>query len=312
MTTPSPGPTPAGWYRDPSGARGFRYWDGVRWTEHRSSTPFALNANGFRGPRLTWNEKVWYTTLVGPGLVATLILVSLSDAGHQGLELGLAPAGVFVGGVLIGGTYWAVNRDKRARAERATAAERDRKAQALVEKERRVEKLGKRNAGLVESALAAVKKVSDSEAARKGWLGDLDFTPDIQAITDNFEKAHALRQVVRELSALDNPSAEDRKLLAEARAAARKLETTANERVELIGECAAKAGLIDQSLRDERAEAKTAAQRAELNAKLSALLYGIEATREPAPADSAAVDAVMSRVAAYQEIQRQIQQARSG
>ncbi|MCH9667017.1 MAG: hypothetical protein K0U80_04020 [Actinomycetia bacterium] len=181
-----------------------------------------------------------------------------------------------------------------------------------MEKERRVEKLGKRNAGLVESALAAVKKVSDSEAARKGWLGDLDFTPDIQAITDNFEKAHALRQVVRELSALDNPSAEDRKLLAEARAAARKLETTANERVELIGECAAKAGLIDQSLRDERAEAKTAAQRAELNAKLSALLYGIEATREPAPADSAAVDAVMSRVAAYQEIQRQIQQARSG
>ena len=41
-------------------------------------------------------------------------------------------------------------------------------------------------------------------------------------------------------------------------------------------------------------ETKPAAQRAELNAKLSALLYGIEATGDTAPADSAAGDAVLS------------------
>ena len=33
MTTPS---TPAGWYPDPDGSGGQRYWDGSAWTEHRS------------------------------------------------------------------------------------------------------------------------------------------------------------------------------------------------------------------------------------------------------------------------------------
>ncbi|MDT5186690.1 MAG: hypothetical protein QOI29_4848 [Mycobacterium sp.] len=33
MTTP---PTPAGWYPDPDGSGGQRYWDGSQWTEHRS------------------------------------------------------------------------------------------------------------------------------------------------------------------------------------------------------------------------------------------------------------------------------------
>jgi hypothetical protein len=33
MTTP---PTPAGWYPDPDGSGGQRYWDGSAWTEHRA------------------------------------------------------------------------------------------------------------------------------------------------------------------------------------------------------------------------------------------------------------------------------------
>ncbi|MGV0789862.1 DUF2510 domain-containing protein [Mycolicibacterium sp. XJ2] len=36
MTTP---PSPAGWYPDPDGAIGQRYWDGSTWTEHRSPGP---------------------------------------------------------------------------------------------------------------------------------------------------------------------------------------------------------------------------------------------------------------------------------
>ena len=37
MTTP---PTPAGWYPDPDGSGGQRYWDGSEWTEHRApATP---------------------------------------------------------------------------------------------------------------------------------------------------------------------------------------------------------------------------------------------------------------------------------
>ncbi len=36
MTTPQ---TPAGWYSDPDGSGGQRYWDGYRWTEHRAPAP---------------------------------------------------------------------------------------------------------------------------------------------------------------------------------------------------------------------------------------------------------------------------------
>ena len=41
MTTPS---TPAGWYPDPEGSGGQRYWDGFAWTEHRAPAPAPLTA----------------------------------------------------------------------------------------------------------------------------------------------------------------------------------------------------------------------------------------------------------------------------
>ena len=50
---------------------------------------------------------------------------------------------------------------------------------------------------------------------RTGWLGDVDFTPDIGAIVIKFEKAHTLNKVVSDLSKLEKPSADDRRILAE-------------------------------------------------------------------------------------------------
>jgi len=43
MTTPS---TPAGWYPDPDGSGGQRYWDGSIWTEHRSPAVGATEPAG--------------------------------------------------------------------------------------------------------------------------------------------------------------------------------------------------------------------------------------------------------------------------
>ncbi|OBI55678.1 hypothetical protein A5667_23260 [Mycolicibacterium fortuitum] len=208
-------------------------------------------------------------------------------------------------------SYEAQERKRTEQAALAADAKRQREERVRKERQRRIDTLGKQNAALVESALSAVKQVTASEAARAGWLGDVDFSADVKAITDNFEKAHALRGVIGKLSALDKPSAEDRKILAEAKTTAANLEVVATERVELIGKCAKEAQLIDKSLRTEREDARVAEQRAELHAKLSAMLYGIEATPETTQQDSA-VDAVMARVQAYREIKNQIQQARDG
>jgi hypothetical protein len=205
--------------------------------------------------------------------------------------------------------YEAQERARVERAAQAAAAKRQREEQVRTARQRRIDTLGKENAARVESALTAVNQVAGSEAARAGWLGDVDFSADIKGITDNFEKAPALRGVIGKLSALDKPSTDDRKILAEAKTTAAKLELAANDRVELIGKCAKEAQLIDTSLRTEREDATVAEQRAELHAKLSAMLYGIEATPQAMQADSA-VDAVMARVQAYREIKNQIQQSR--
>ena len=223
-------------------------------------------------------------------------------------------------GILIDLITQGINKHNQARAVREEQARISRAAQAAAakrreeektrqEKQQRINNLGEDNAEFVECALAAVKQVRESEAARTGWLGDADFTADIQEITANFQKAHALRQVAKKLSALDKPSDDDRRILAEANTSIANLELTATERVELIVQCAEEARLIDKSLSDERKDARTAEQRAELHAKLSAMLYGIEAAPNITPTDSA-VDAVMTRVQAYREIKNQIQQAR--
>lgn len=203
----------------------------------------------------------------------------------------------------------AEQREAADKASKAAAEKREREERIRKAKQHRLDTLGKENAARLESALTAVKQVEASEAARAGWLGDVDFSADIKGITANFEKVHALRGVTRKLSALDKPTADDRKILGEAKTTIANLERAAIERVELIGKCATEAKLIDKSLAAERDDAKLAEQRAELHGKLSAMLYGIEATPDTTPTDSA-VDAVMARVQAYREIKNQIQRAR--
>lgn len=204
----------------------------------------------------------------------------------------------------------AENRARAEQAAQAAAAKREREERERREVQRRINTLGKGNASLVEVALHAVTQVAASEAARAGWLGDVDFTADIAWINRTFARAHELRGVTGKLSALSKPSADDRRILSEAEGTIIELEGAAKERVELIGKCAAEAQHIDESLRTERKDAEVAEQRAVLHAKLSAMLYGIEAAPDTAPADSA-VDAVMARVQAYREIKQQIEKARA-
>lgn len=252
---------------------------------------------------------------VGVGLVAVFIVIAMVPK-QVWIGLGIAAAIAvitwIVYKVVIAVDERRTAAQKQAReAEAAEAArvKREREEHARKVKQERICALGAANAARVDSAHAAVKRVVASEAARAGWLGDVDFTADINGITESFRKVHALRKVADELSALNNRSADDQRILDEARTTAANLEGAANERVKLIDKCATEAKLVDESLHAERVDARTAEQRAALHAKLSSMLYGIEAAPDTTPADSAA-DAVMARVQAYREIKNQIQQSR--
>ena len=246
---------------------------------------------------------------VGVGLVAVFIVIAMVPK-QVWIGLGIAAA-IAVITWIVYKIVIAVDERRAAAQKQARAAEaaeaarvkREREEHARKVKQERICALGAANAARVDSAQAAVECVVASEAARAGWLGDVDFTADINGITES------LRKVADELSALNNRSADDQRILDEARSTAANLEGAANERVTLIDKCATEAKLVDESLHAERVDARTAEQRAALHAKLSSMLYGIEAAPDTTPADSAA-EAVMARVQAYREIKNQIQQSR--
>ena len=203
----------------------------------------------------------------------------------------------------------AEERDRADAYEQAAEAKRERRERDQRARQEHIATLGKKNAEVVESAVVAARQVGDSEAAHAGWLGDVDFTTDIQTITGSLKKAYDLRLAADRLAGLESPNDDDRRILAEAKATIRRLEDTANRRVVLIVKCADEAQHIDDSLRREREDAKVAAQRAELHAELSAMLYGVEATPDTS-STSPAVDSVMARVQAYREIKGEIDKAR--
>lgn len=251
------------------------------------------------------------------GVVITFIIIAIAAIPKEVWIFIGAMAGI---AIVLGFVAKLISAFHEGREEAQVAEESKQVAQAAAKKEQqeervsqekqeRIQNLGAKNADLVESARIAAKQVAATEAARDGWLGDVDFTPDLDSITDSFQKAHSLRRLASQLTALDKPSVDDRKILTEAKKTASELERVACERVQLIAKCAAEARRIDQSLRTEREDAKTAEQRAKLHGKLSTMLYGIEAAPLASPDDSAA-GAVMARVQAYRDIKDQIQRAR--
>jgi hypothetical protein len=78
MKAEAPPPAPAGWYPDPARTGGLRYFDGGRWTEHRSGAPKAQNKN-------KWAPR--WPLLIPLGVVA--VVVALSAWGvERGEQLG--------------------------------------------------------------------------------------------------------------------------------------------------------------------------------------------------------------------------------
>lgn len=262
-------------------------------------------------------EFVAGKTPVGISVIAAVYVGALVVA-IGGVLNGVAIAESFFVVMVVGGFFgvgaWGLfkdfQRDRQLQVRRhAIAAQKQREQLAAKLRHEQIEALGAKNSALLEVVEDAVDRIAASEAARAGWLGDVDFKADIAEISDNFENAHALRKVTDELSALSQPTADDRKILAEAQNTIANLERKATDHIALIHRCVAEAKLVDESLRQEQVDAKNDAQRAELHAKLSAMLYGIESLPGTSAANSSA-DALMARVQAYREIKSQVEHFR--
>lgn len=258
-----------------------------------------------RGPRRHYVVAFWLVALIGGcavGIRSDSIFLGILGAMGAVVVAGIAVAAWAAVAAVVSGVRegWRESGETNPAESRQSLPRNEGGERARL----RAEQLA-RNAEAVESALAAVEELSASEAARSGWLGDIDFSEDLDVIGDNFHQAQALRETADTLALLDQPNADDRRLLAEATDAIADLEAAATRRVDLIKQCAASARRIDVSLDDERREASTEKERAELQARLNAMLYGAKALNDRRPADSG-VDAVISRVQAYLEVTKQV------
>lgn len=197
---------------------------------------------------------------------------------------------------------------KKAEEERRCAV-----ARRKAERRERVEEFGESAVRLIERAQSAADRVVVTEAAYMGWLGDpgeLDFSPDLLMITTSLRSGANLRKLAGELKALPDHTDGDRARLADAKRSAEKLWRQASDRAKLLEECATQARRIDESLKEEREEARIAELRDDVASRLDAALYGVAATPESPPSDSA--DKVIALVAAYQEIKGTLERDRLG
>jgi hypothetical protein len=72
---------PAGWYADPTGDRGQRWWDGLHWTGHVQPAPFEMSRTPQAAPVARWN---W-----GFGTVAGDLATGRNTPAFHALILGL-------------------------------------------------------------------------------------------------------------------------------------------------------------------------------------------------------------------------------
>ena len=172
-----------------------------------------------------------------------------------------------------------------------------------IERAELTKELGPNGVALLDGAQAAIDRITRSEAASTGWLGnpdDLDFTEDLAMIRENSRATVELNRLIEESSNLPDPAPADIDMVDDARTKVKQLQSWSRSRVKALRECAEKAEQIDQSLRDERDRARIAEQRDDVRSRLAAQLYGVEAAQVQEPSPS--LDKTSALAAAYIEI----------
>ena len=132
MTPPSP---PPGWYPDPSGASGQRYWDGQKWgpkaPEQQQPHIVINNTNTVAIP--TWGQQFYPPAVVYNGgkptkagnIILVLVCVGLSAfvllAVGSSHPIMLIPLVVLAVGGFLGYRHWRREEDRRAEQAKIAA-----------------------------------------------------------------------------------------------------------------------------------------------------------------------------------------------
>ncbi|GAA2440070.1 hypothetical protein [Mycolicibacterium llatzerense] len=247
-----------------------------------------------------------FQIMAGVWIVAFIAVIGVGIATDGA---GLLPTlGVSAIGLVI--THGVMSRRTRdgdqstLKAAVATKQSRHELERAALTKE-----LGPNGVAMLDGAQAAIGRIKRSEAASTGWLGnpeDLDFTEDLAMIRENSRATVELNRLIEESSNLPDPTPADIDMVDVARTKVKQLQFRSRSRVKALRECAEKAEQIDQSLRDERDQARIAEQRDDVRSRLAAQLYGVEAARPQEPSPS--LDKTNALAAAYIEIRGSLSQ----
>lgn len=233
----------------------------------------------------------------------TIALIAVIGVGIATDGAGLLPAvGVSAIALLVAHsvTGGRTMPNRQGTPQNAAATKQSRRA---LERAELTKELGPDGVALLDGAQAAISRIKSSEAASTGWLGDpedLDFTEDLAMIRVNSRATVELNRLIEESRSLPDPAPSDVALVDDARAQVKQLQSRSRSRVKALRECADKAEQIDQSLQDEREQARIAEQRDDVRSRLAAQLYGVEAAQVQEPSPS--LDKTSALAAAYIEI----------
>lgn len=280
------------------GGTGARYGGAPDAPANRKVAGVAATESGAATGRLSPEEVAFLVVL---GLIAVAVAV-------------ISLAYLLVDGVWLPLLMWAMifvlmrerarNRARRQAAETARAL----KQQKVLLVRRRSDEFGKDGVELLDKAERAIRRIVSSEAAREGWLGELDFRPDLSLIRTNLRSLRLLRAAMTDLSMLPHRNSDDIRTLQDAERVVAERNKSIRERVDMLGKCAREAEQIDRTLREEREQARVAARRDDALSRLHGMLYGVQAA--PLGTASDAADAVTARVSAFRELKGHITEQR--
>lgn len=126
-------------------------------------------------------RQFWFlAALGGVAFMAMLTLVATPGGGWF-----VVPIVMWVAALAIARNSAPMRETKQQRVAREDSEKRRAAARDAVRERKHADAFGKDGLGLMNRAKMAVDNVIATEAAREGWLGDLDFSADLATISES-------------------------------------------------------------------------------------------------------------------------------